>query len=234
MPKDPLILSVEPETWGPDTSAQLLQRRAASAAKPRRRPLRREAASVIQHQAASSTLSWILISKCSQYQDGIQFTQMMDGAPTGLSLRALFPPPSASSRYAQMIYIWTISCYWSSFMFELQCWIYFLSFCRPSVCFLILFPSNFSFHSVCYLLTFLAFWIDRHKCKSGKRTLHSSGQIIRLKLCWINFFCWFIFKIKLYFILLYLTFILTGILYLYSDSFSSIIKRAEKPLLRKF
>lgn len=36
-----------------------------------------------------STLYWILIGECSQFQACIQSKQMMDGAPTGLSLSSL-------------------------------------------------------------------------------------------------------------------------------------------------
>lgn len=71
----------------------------------------------------SSTLYWILIRECSQYQAAILSKQMMDGAPTGLSLSS-FSCLSGSSRYEQMNYIWTISCNWLSFIYFLSLSIY--------------------------------------------------------------------------------------------------------------
>jgi len=47
----------------------------------------------------SSTSCWILISECSQHQAGVRSKQMMDGAPTGLSLSSL---PSLSPLHPDM------------------------------------------------------------------------------------------------------------------------------------
>lgn len=58
----------------------------------------KKAGSVIQHHSASSALCWILISECSQNQAGIQSKQMMDGAPTGLSLLSFYSPSLSLSQ----------------------------------------------------------------------------------------------------------------------------------------